>query len=75
MKAYFVDTNVLIDIMKIFTGDINPRTNRYYQNYRDFIDLIGNRDVEVLIVPTVLEEIKKGSYKDDSLTEIFIQRF
>jgi hypothetical protein len=69
-----VDTNVLIDIMKIFTGQINPRTNRYYQNYTDFIDLIGDRTIEVLVVPTVLEEIRRGSHKDDYMLETFIMR-
>lgn len=74
MKAYFVDTNVLIDIMKIFTGQINSRANRYYQNYADFINLIGDREVQVLIVPTVLEEIRRGSHKDDYMLETFILR-
>lgn len=74
MKGYFVDSNILIDIKKIMTGEIDPRKSRYHRNYADLMDLVTSGKVELLVVPTVLEEIKRGSYKDDGMTEIFIQR-
>lgn len=75
LKGYFVDSNILIDIKKIMTGELNPSKSRYHRNYADLIDLVTSGKVEVLVVPTVLEEIKRGSHKDDGLTEMFIQRF
>lgn len=75
MKGYFIDSNILIDIKKIMTGELDVRKSRYHRNYSDLIDLVTSGKIEALVVPTVLEEIKRGSYKDDSLTEMFIQRF
>ena len=75
MKAYFVDSNVLIDIKKAITGEINPDKSRYHRHYKDLIELIINDEIQLLVVPTVLEEIRRGSYKDDFLTERFIQKF
>lgn len=75
MKAYFVDTNILIDIKRIITGEINPNRSRYHRNYNDLIELITSDEIEILVVPTVLEEIRRGSHKDDALTERFIGRF
>ena len=75
MKGYFVDSNILIDIKKIMTGEIDPRKSRYHRNYADLIDMVTSGKVEILVVPTVLEEIKRGSHKDGSLTEMFIERF
>ena len=74
MKGYFVDSNILIDIKKIMTGELDPRKSRYHRNYADLIDLVTSGKVEILVVPTVYEEIKKGSYKDDGMTEMLIQR-
>ena len=39
------------------------------------IELITSDEIEILVVPTVLEEIRRGSHKDDALTERFIGRF
>ena len=75
MKAYFVDSNVLIDIKKVIAGEINPEKSRYHRHYKDLIELIINDEIQLLVVPTVLEEIKRGSHKDDFLTERFIHKF
>jgi len=75
MKAYFVDTNVLIDIKKIILQQIDPNRSRYHKNYNDLIELITDEEIEILVVPTVLEEIRRGSHKDDYLIEKFISKF
>lgn len=75
MKAYIVDTNVLIDIKNIINGNINPQAKRYYRNYSDLIETITDRDVQIIVMPTVLEEIKQGAHKDDYSLEILIERF
>lgn len=75
MKAYFVDTNILIDIKKIFLQEIDPRKSRYHMNYMGLIESISDGKIEILVTPTVYNEIKKGSKKDDFITERFINRF
>ena len=75
LKGYFIDSNVLIDIKRIITGELDPKKSRYHRNYSDLIELVTSGKIELLVVPTVLEEIKKGSYKDDFLTERFIEKF
>lgn len=75
MKAYIVDTNVLIDIKNIMAGNISPQTKRFYRNYSGLIETIANGEVQIIVVPTVLEEIKQGARKDDYSLEILIQRF
>lgn len=75
MKFYIVDTNILIDIIKVMTNEINAKSSRYHRNYLELIDNLNDGNIGLLITPTVLHEVKKGSYKDDFLLERFIRRF
>lgn len=74
MKSYFVDTNILIDIKRVILREIDASKSRYHFNYNDLIELLGNEEIGILVVPTVLEEIKKGSHKDGAVTERFINK-
>lgn len=72
MEGYFVDSNILIDITKILTGQINTEDKRYYKHYQDLINLIVYEEVKLLVVPAVLEEIKVNNV--DHMVELFIDR-
>ena len=75
MKYYIVDTNILIDIKKIMLKEKDSNKNRDRGNFDELVKYLTQEEVGMLIVPTVLEEIKKGSYKDDFLLMRFINRF
>lgn len=75
MKYYIVDTNILIDIKKIMLNERDSNKNRDRRNYEELIDYLTNGEIGIIVTPTVLQEIKKGSYKDDFLLERFINRF
>lgn len=75
MSSYVVDTNILIDIKKIMCNQYDFNKNRDAQYYSDFVEFLTSGEVEVFVTPTVLSEVKKGSYKEDFLLERFINRF
>lgn len=75
MPSYVVDTNILIDIKKIMCNQYDFNKNRDAQYYSDFVEFLTSGEVEVLVTPTVLSEVKKGSYKENFLLERFINRF
>lgn len=75
MKYYIVDTNILIDIKKIMLNEKNTNQNRDRGNFDELIKYLTEGEVGIIVVPTVLKEIKRGSYKDDFLLERFINKF
>ena len=75
MVKFIVDSNVIIDLSKIFEkGDVNKNQRRLDRLTKLFL-LLADGQVELYVVPKVVEEIKIGSKKDGFRAEHFMNRF
>ena len=70
-----VDTNVIIDLAKIFgSGKINTN-DRKENSLSQIFTMIADGRVQLQVVPKVAQEIKRGSKKDKGLSEMFMTKY
>ena len=75
MLKFIVDTNVIIDLSKMFTAGLSHSNNKRVNKLTPFFLLLELDEAQLCVVPKVCEEIKSGSHKDGGNAEFFMDRF
>lgn len=75
MVQFIVDSNVIIDLSKVFKNGTSSKFNRRLDRLSSLFTLIADGKVELMVVPKVVEEIKRGNDIDKFCAENFMDRF